>query len=54
LGKTHLSHAMGHAIYKHNPQTQVYYITAEDFTNEMVFSLKNNRIDDFKNRYRRS
>ena len=54
LGKTHLSHAMGHAIYKHNPQAQVYYITAEDFTNEMIFSLKNNRIDDFKSRYRRS
>jgi len=54
LGKTHLSHAMGHAIYKQNPQAQVYYITAEDFTNEIIFSLKNNRIDDFKNKYRRS
>ncbi len=54
LGKTHLSHAVGHAIREQNPQTRVYYITAEDFTNDMVFSLKNNQIDDFKNRYRRS
>ena len=54
LGKTHLSHAVGHSIQEKNPQTRVYYITAEDFTNEMIFSLKNNRIDEFKNRYRRS
>jgi chromosomal replication initiator protein len=53
LGKTHLSQAVGHTILEQNPQTQVYYITAEDFTNEMVFSLKNNRIEEFKNRYRR-
>jgi len=54
LGKTHLSHAVGHAIQEQNPQTRVYYITAEDFTNEMILSLKNNKIDDFKARYRRS
>lgn len=54
LGKTHLSQAVGHAILEKNPQTKVYYITAEDFTNEMISSLKNNRIEAFKNRYRRS
>lgn len=53
LGKSHLSHATGNAILKHNPKTRVLYLTAEDFTNEMVFSLKNNRIDEFKNKYRR-
>ncbi len=53
LGKSHLSHAAGNAILKHNPKTRVLYLTAEDFTNEMVFSLKNNRIDEFKNKYRR-
>jgi len=54
LGKTHLSHAAGHAILQQNPRSRVFYITAEDFINEMVSSLKNNRIEDFKNRYRRS
>lgn len=54
LGKTHLSQAVGHSILEETPQAKVYYVTAEDFTNEMVSSLKNNRIEAFKNRYRRS
>lgn len=54
LGKTHLSQAIGNTILHHNPEARVYYITAEDFTNEMINSLKNNRIEEFKNRYRRS
>jgi chromosomal replication initiator protein len=54
LGKSHLSQAIGNAITRHNPQSRVHYVTAEDFTNEMIFSLKNNCIEDFKNKYRRS
>jgi len=53
LGKSHLSHAVGHAILEKKPDSRVYYITAEDFTNEMVFFLRNNRIDEFKNKYRK-
>lgn len=53
LGKSHLSQAVGHAILEENPRTRVFYVTAEDFTNEMISSLKNNRIDEFKNKYRR-
>lgn len=53
LGKSHLSHAVGHAILEQKPDSRVYYATAEDFTNEMIFSLKNNRIEEFKNKYRR-
>lgn len=53
LGKSHLSQAVGHAILEENPQVRVFYITAEDFTNEMISSLKTNRIDDFKKKYRR-
>ena len=53
LGKSHLSQAVGHAILESSPQSRVYYITAEDFTNEMISSLKNNCIEEFKNRYRR-
>jgi chromosomal replication initiator protein len=53
LGKSHLSHAIGHSILHHNPRTRLYYMTAEDFTNEMVCSLKSNRIEAFKDKYRR-
>jgi chromosomal replication initiator protein len=53
LGKSHLSQAVGHAILQENPRLRVFYVTAEDFTNEMISSLKNSRIDEFKNKYRR-
>jgi chromosomal replication initiator protein len=54
LGKSHLSHAVGQTILDHNPNTRAYYITAEDFVNEMIFALKTKRIDEFKDKYRRS
>lgn len=54
LGKTHLSQAIGHTILAANPQSRVFYMTAEDFTNEMIASLRTRRIDAFKSRYRRS
>jgi chromosomal replication initiator protein len=54
LGKTHLAQAIGHAILQQNPQSRICYTTAENFTNEMIFSLRNNRIEEFKNKYRRS
>ena len=54
LGKSHLSQATAHALLAGNPKTRVIYITAEDFVNEMIFALKNHRIDEFKNKYRRS
>ena len=54
LGKTHLSQAIGHSVLAANPQTRVFYMTAEDFTNEMITSLRTHRIEAFKSRYRRS
>ncbi len=53
LGKTHLSHAVGNAILEHNPTCRVLYTTAEQFTNELISSLKNNHINAFKEKYRR-
>ena len=53
LGKSHLSHAIGHAVLKRKPRSRVHYMTAEDFTNEMISSLKHNRIEAFKDKYRR-
>ncbi|MBN2420446.1 MAG: chromosomal replication initiator protein DnaA [Deltaproteobacteria bacterium] len=54
LGKSHLSQSIGHMLLENNPDVRAYYITAEDFVNEMIFALKTNRIDEFKNKYRRS
>ena len=53
LGKSHLTHAIAHTILKEKPSSRLYYMTAEDFTNEMIASLKNNRIEAFKDKYRR-
>lgn len=53
LGKSHLSQAVGHHILTNSLSKSVYYVTAEDFTNEMIFSLKNNTIDRFKEKYRK-
>lgn len=53
LGKSHLSQAVGHHIIKDSPKDRVYYITAEDFTNEMVHSLHSGKIARFKEKYRR-
>lgn len=52
LGKSHLSQAVGHHILANSRANRVYYVTAEDFTNEMIFSLKNNTIQQFKEKYR--
>lgn len=53
LGKSHLSQAVGHYILSEFPQQRVFYITAEDFTNEMIQSLRTDCIDKFKEKYRR-
>jgi chromosomal replication initiator protein len=52
LGKTHLSQAIGHRILEKDPDSRIFYMTAEDFANEMIASLKAGRIEAFKKRYR--
>ncbi len=51
MGKSHLSQAIGHHIMMECPSERVYYMTAEDFTNEMVSSYKTNSINLFKEKY---
>ena len=53
MGKSHLSQAVGHHILAQFPSERVYYITAEDFTNEMVYAFRNDSIDKFKEKYRK-
>ena len=52
MGKSHLSQAVGHYILSKYPNEKVFYITAEDFMNEMVQGIKNNTADKFKRKYR--
>ena len=54
LGKSHLSQAIGHHILAENPSDRVFYITVEEFSNEMVQAFRNNSIDKFKKKYRKN
>ena len=40
LGKTHLMHSIGHFILKQNPGNKVLYVTSEEFTNEVIESIR--------------
>jgi chromosomal replication initiator protein len=52
LGKSHLAQAIGHHIIAEYPEERVYYVTAEDFSNEMVMSFRNDCFEQFKGKYR--
>jgi chromosomal replication initiator protein len=52
LGKTHLIHAIGHAIRTAKPSWTICYLKAESFMNEYITSVRSNRIDEFRKRYR--
>lgn len=40
LGKTHLIHSIGHFILEQNPEKKVLYVTSEEFTNEVIESIR--------------
>ncbi len=52
LGKTHLMHAIGHAIIRHNADARVAYLSTEKFTNEFIQALQENSLTRFRQRYR--
>ncbi len=52
LGKTHLMQAIGNRIATQRPQARILYTTAENFMNDLVKSIQENRTPDFKLRYR--
>jgi chromosomal replication initiator protein len=52
MGKTHLMQAVGHLIKKRNPATRLTYISAEKFTNEVINSLRFDRMIGFRDRFR--
>lgn len=52
LGKTHLVKAIANYMLNTNSESNVLYVTSETFTNEMVMSIKNNKQDEFRNKFR--
>lgn len=52
LGKTHLMHAIGHYILKQNTKSKVVYISSETFTNELINSIRDDKNNEFRNKYR--
>lgn len=52
LGKTHLMHAIGHLTRQLNPNSRVLYTTSEQFVNEYIESIRNDKPDAFRAKYR--
>ncbi len=52
MGKTHLMHAIGHEVKRRQPSSSICYASAEKFTNEMITSLRNDRMTSFRDRFR--
>ncbi len=52
LGKTHLMHAIGHALRERESMKRVAYVSSEWFTNDLIASIQEGRMSEFRRRYR--
>jgi chromosomal replication initiator protein len=52
LGKTHLMHAIGHYVLRHDRNLRLTYISAERFMNEMIFAIQRGQQLAFREKYR--
>ena len=55
LGKTHLMHSIAHFILQNDPGKKVLYVTSEEFTNELIDSIRNGNntaMSKFREKYR--
>ena len=56
LGKTHLMHSIGHFILEKNPESKVLYVTSEEFTNEVIESIRSGNssaMNNLRDKYRK-
>lgn len=52
MGKTHLMQAIGHEVKRRQPQSSICYISSEKFTNELINSLRYDRMTSFRDKFR--
>ncbi len=52
LGKTHLLHAITHRIFDKRPQTRAFYTSSESFTNDLIASIRQDKMTTFRSKYR--
>ena len=52
LGKTHLMHSIGNYIVNQSPESKVLYISTENFTNELINSIRERKNQEFRSKYR--
>jgi chromosomal replication initiator protein len=52
MGKTHLMQAIGHEIKRRQPQSAICYVSSEKFTNEMINSLRYDKMSSFRDKFR--
>ena len=54
LGKTHLLHAIAHTVRNNHPDYKIVYVKGDDFTNELVRSIREGTNAEFRDKYRQS
>jgi chromosomal replication initiator protein len=52
MGKTHLMHAIGHEVKRRLPHAAISYVTGEKFVNELIDSLRYNKMTSFRDKFR--
>ena len=52
LGKTHLANAIGHRAAAHSYGLKIFYLSSESFMNELIGSLRRDKMDEFKTKFR--
>lgn len=51
LGKSHLTHAVAHHILTQYPTSRLHYLTATQFSREMIQGIRDKKMDEFKSKY---
>src|ERR1700736_65047 len=52
MGKTHLMHAIGHDVKRRQPHSSICYVSGEKFTNEMINSVRYDKMTTFRDKFR--